>query len=146
MARTRKSQAASNRDGTVAIEYGLILPMLLLLTFGIIETGRFFWTYITLNRAADAAARYGAVCNSASEPCTAIPTYAKQQAWGMSGIPAGTFTVTNPANCGQAAANGVRVVASYPYNFFMPWFNPNTTLGVANAFTITATACYPKQF
>jgi Flp pilus assembly protein TadG len=139
MARTRKSQAASHRDGTVAIEYGLILPMLLLLTFGIIESGRFFWTYITLNRAADAAARYGAVCNPSKVACTAIPAYAKQQAWGMSGIPAGTFTVTNPA-C------GVRVVASYPYNFFMPWFNPNTTLGVANAFTITATACYPKQF
>lgn len=144
MARTRKSQAASHRDGTVAIEYGLILPMLLLLTFGIIESGRFFWTYITLNRAADAAARYGAVCNPASEPCTAIPTYAVQQAWGMSGIPAGTFTVTFPT-CGGAQP-GVQVVASYPYNFLMPWFNPNTTLGVANAFTITATACYPKQF
>jgi Flp pilus assembly protein TadG len=141
MAHIWKSQAASHRDGTVAIEYGLIMPVLLFLTFGIMETGRFFWTYNTLTRAAEAAARCGAVNNTTL--CSNIPAYAVQQAWGMGGIPAATFTVTYPT-CG--AQPGVQVQATYPYHLFLPWFNTAQPLGIANDITITATACYPKQF
>ena len=37
MAQIRKPQEASYADGTVAIEYGLILPAMLLFTLGIMD-------------------------------------------------------------------------------------------------------------
>ncbi len=45
----------------MAVEYGIILPVLLMLMLGIIDTGRLIWTQTTLDRAVEAAARCGAV-------------------------------------------------------------------------------------
>ena len=56
-----KLRDAFHTDGSVAIEYGLILPVLLLFTFGLIDAGRLLWTNITLTRATEVAARCGAV-------------------------------------------------------------------------------------
>lgn len=47
--------------GTVAIEYAVVLPVLLLFTFGIMDVGRLLWTDITLTRAVEFAARCWAV-------------------------------------------------------------------------------------
>jgi Flp pilus assembly protein TadG len=140
MAQIRKSQEASHTDGTVAIEYALILPVLLLFTLGIMDTGRLLWTYITLTRAAEAAARCGAV-NTTTCPAGSIPAYAVTQAWGLNDVTAAAFTVTTPA-C------GVRVQATYTFQFITPWF---PSFGVSAPFgaptmTLNATACYPAQF
>jgi Flp pilus assembly protein TadG len=141
MAQIRKPQAASHCDGTVAIEYGLILPAMLLFTLGIMDTGRLLWTYVTLSRAAEAAARYGAVCNPASVTCTGIPAYAVAQAWGINDVTAADFTATTPA-C------GVQVAATYTFQFITPWFpsfGGSAPFG-APTMTLNATSCYPKQF
>ena len=50
-----------SRRGSVAVEYAFILPVLLLFVLGIMDTGRLIWTYATLNRAAEAAARCASV-------------------------------------------------------------------------------------
>jgi hypothetical protein len=47
--------------GAVAIEYAFVLPALLLFLLGILECGRLFWSYTTLYRATEAAARCGAI-------------------------------------------------------------------------------------
>ena len=83
MAQIWKSRAASHCDGNVAIEFGFILPVLLLFTLGIMDAGRLVWTYITLSRAADAAARCGAIDQTGT--CPNIPAYAATQAWGING-------------------------------------------------------------
>ena len=140
MAQVRKSKAAYRRSGTVAIEYGLVLPLLLMFTLGVMDAGRLFWAFITLNRATEAAARCGAV-NTTLCPAASIPTYAVQQAWGLNGVTAAAFTVTNPA-C------GVQVHATYTFKFVIPWFpwyGPTTPFGSANSMTLNATACYPPQ-
>jgi TadE-like protein len=111
MAQIRESQEASHTSGTVAIEYALILPVLLLFTLGIMDTGRLLWTYITLTRATEAAARCGAVNTAVSCPapngacCTPIPSYAATAAWGLNDVTAGMFTVTTP-QCGGAQPAG----------------------------------------
>ena len=46
--------------GASAIEYGIILPVFLAFLLGIMDTGRLLWTYNTLHRATDAAARCAA--------------------------------------------------------------------------------------
>ena len=138
MAQIRISQAASHSDGTVAIEYGLILPAMLLFTLGIMDTGRLLWTYITLSRAAEAAARCGAVNNTTT--CPSIPAYAAAQAWGINDVTAADFTATTPA-C------GVQVAATYTFTFITPWFpsfSASAPFG-APTMTLNATACYPKQ-
>ncbi|MGA7974726.1 MAG: TadE/TadG family type IV pilus assembly protein, partial [Pseudolabrys sp.] len=62
MRRSRDNARPTNRRrGAVAIEYALILPALLLLVIGIIDTGRVLWTYTTLYRATEAAARCAAI-------------------------------------------------------------------------------------
>jgi Flp pilus assembly protein TadG len=141
MAQIRKPQETSQCNGTVAIEYGLILPAMLLFTLGIMDTGRLLWTYITLTRATEAAARYGAVCNPATVTCTGIPDYAVTQAWGLNDVTAAAFTATTPA-C------GVQVATTYTFQFITPWF---PSFGASAPFggptmTLNAKACYPQQF
>ena len=48
-------------SGSVAVEYGLLLPALLLLVLGVMDVGRLLWTQATLDRAVEAAARCAAV-------------------------------------------------------------------------------------
>jgi Flp pilus assembly protein TadG len=141
MAQIWKSRAASHCDGNVAIEFGFILPVLLLFTLGIMDAGRLVWTYITLSRAADAAARCGAIDQTGT--CTNIPAYAATQAWGINGITAAAFTLPAPT-----CTNGVQVNATYTFQFIVPWFpqfGSSAPFG-ANTMPLTATACYTKQY
>jgi Flp pilus assembly protein TadG len=142
MAQIRNSKETSHIKGTVAIEYGLILPMLLLFTLGLMDTGRLLWTYITLSRATEAAARCGAVANANSTNCTSsasIQSYAAAQAWGINDVTSAMFTVTTPA-CGE------QVQATYTFQFITPWFPSFGTAPFgAPTMTLNATACYPIQ-
>ena len=143
MAPIQKGRAASQRDGTVGIEFGLILPLLLILTLGIIDFGRVLWTYTTLTRATQAAARCGALSANNATPSTICPNvanYAVTQAWGINGpggITSAAFTVTTQT-CGE------QVSASYDFQFIIPWF-PQFGGSPLGTQTLTAIACYPLQ-
>ena len=50
-----------NERGQNMIEMALVLPILLLLLFGIIEFGRIFYSFLSINNGARAGARYAAV-------------------------------------------------------------------------------------
>lgn len=121
-----------DRRGTAAIEYGLILPALLLFIIGIIDLGRLSWTFTTLNRAVEAAARCGAVNLTDCGTTAQIQSRAVEEAWGLT-IPASAFTVTKPA-C------GVQVVASYDFVFAIPALVGVSPLGTL---TLGPKACYP---
>lgn len=125
-----RSPRRSRRRGSVAIEYALILPALLLLVIGIIDTGRVLWTYTTLYRATEAAARCAAINTTDCGAVAQIQSYAAAQAWGLT-IDAGAFTVTT-------AACGIHVTGAYDFTFAIPAFTSD--LGTI---TLTATACYP---
>jgi Flp pilus assembly protein TadG len=53
--------------GAAAVEFALVLPVLLLLLFGIIDFGRMVHAKVTLTEAAREGARTAALRNSASE-------------------------------------------------------------------------------
>lgn len=114
--------------GAVAIEYGIILPVLIVLVFGLIDTGRLIWTQTTLDRATETAARCGAVdavqCGTAAQ----VRDHAASEAYGLQ-IEASAFTVA-------AKSCGVEVKAEYPFKLLIPWI-ARTDL------TLTASACYP---
>jgi Flp pilus assembly protein TadG len=121
--------------GTVAVEYALLLPALLLFILGIAECGRLFWAYTTLYRATQAAARCGAVNASICATASQIQNYAVTQAYGLT-VDASVFTAST-ASC------GVRVSASFPFTLLIPWVTAGTPSGAFNIITLTSTACYP---
>lgn len=117
---------------SVALEYGLIAPLLLVLVLGIIDTGRLLWTYTTLYRATEAAARCGAINTTTCATATQIKAYAVAEAWGLT-IDASAFTVA-------AQSCGLQVSASYDFNSIIPGFTLVAPIGLI---TLQAKACYP---
>ena len=121
------------RRGSAAIEYGLILPVLLLDILGLMDIGRLLWTYTTLYRATEAAARCGAINMTDCGTTAQIQSRAVAEAWGLS-VQTSVFTVSTPA-C------GVQVRAAYNFTFIIPALDTVVPLGTI---TLKATACYPK--
>ncbi len=131
MRRPRKhARSDRRRRGAAAIEYALILPALLLFVIGIMDTGRLIWTYTTLSRAAEAAARCAAVDTAQCGTLGQIQSYAASQAFGLT-IAAGAFTVATEA-C------GIQVKGTYAFTSAIPAFGD-----VVGTIPLTATACYP---
>jgi Flp pilus assembly protein TadG len=133
-----KGWRRANTSGAAALEFAVVLPVLLLLTFGFIDIARLTWTYTTLQRAATAAARWGAVntsyaLNCTSAPCPSAPSTADIQqkavaeAWSIN-VQTSAFTVSTQT-C------GLRVSVNVTYSFLIPWIGPDTQL--------TPNACYP---
>jgi len=137
MARAPASSLGKRVGGTVAIEYAFVLPVLLLFVLGIVDCGRLIWSYTTLNRSVQAAARCAAVNAVTCATAAQVQTYAVSQAFGMQVTPA-AFTLTAPA-CGK------QVTASLSFVFIIPWFGIVQPYGPSNSTTLHATACYPPS-
>lgn len=120
------------RNGSAAIEYALILPALLLFIVGLMDTGRLLWSYATLSRAVEAAARCAALNTTQCGTVGQTQTFAVSQAWGMT-VGTAAFSVTTVA-CGK------KVSGTYAFVFVMPGINVVVPTGTM---TLTASACYP---
>lgn len=134
MKRARHSGRPARRRGAAAIEYGLILPAVLLFVIGIIDVGRLLWTYTTLNRAVEAAARCGAINTNDCATAAQIQSRGVAEAWGLT-VPASAFTATT-ASC------GVQVTVGYDFVFAIPALAGASGLGMI---TLRPTACYPAN-
>jgi Flp pilus assembly protein TadG len=120
----------SRERGAAAIEFAIILPVLLLCVLGLIEFGRAIWTQATLDHAVQAAARCAAVDPLTCGTVAQIQQYATAKAPGLT-LPASTFTVTTPR-----PACGVQVTASLAFDFLVPELLPYSQ-------TLNARACFP---
>lgn len=67
MINVRIAQFIKENRGQAMVEMALVLPLLLLLLFGIMECGRLFASYIEVEHATRDGARYAAVHSSASD-------------------------------------------------------------------------------
>ena len=93
--------------GAAAVEFALVLPVLLLIIFGIIDFGRMLYTKITLTQAAQAAARAGAILGPSSG-----------QAEGQtaaSGLNGGVTVVVTA--CADSTDNPKNATATVTYHF-----------------------------
>ena len=122
----RFRRLAAADDGAVLVEYAFVLPVLLMLVFGLMQLGGMAWTQAGLDFAVQEAARCAVVRPDLCRDDPGIKAYAASQAAGLS-VPAGAFSVTRPA-C------GVQVSASLKYAFMVSPF------GSAPA-TLTAAVC-----
>jgi Flp pilus assembly protein TadG len=119
----------------MAIEYAIVLPLLLTFALGLMDTGRILWTYITLSRAVDAASRCASVNAVTCGTISTVEAYAAAQAWGM-GLPSSDF-VAATATC------GTQVTGTLTFQYFSPWFYAAMPF-TNNQLKLTATACYPS--
>ncbi len=129
MAKRPRGRAKTWRKrGAAALEYGIIMPVLLLLLLGIMDMGRLMWIYAGLNRGVEAAARCAAVNTTTCGTTAQIQGVAASEVWGTS-VPSSIFSVSTPS-C------GIQVSASYNFRFF--------TLGLASI-TLAPSACFTKM-
>ncbi len=125
-------------NGVAAMEFALVLPVLLLLVLGIIEFGRFMWVDNTLRHAVQEGARCAAMncCDLAGASCSSPEGLAAQRATGLNLQPADF--VLDLQSCGKrlrAGAGG----AGLPYTFMMADLISLAGINV----TLTAEACFP---
>jgi Flp pilus assembly protein TadG len=111
----RRHAASDSRDrGSVAVEFALLLPVLLLLIFGVIDFGRAINAQITLTQAAREGARLAALGYSTS----AVTTRTQSAAIGLSPVPTVKVTTACPAGAGIGVDAVVNV--SYTFTFVTP--------------------------
>jgi len=117
-----------DRAGTSVLEFGLLLPVFLLLFLGIIEFGRALWTQSALQNAVEAAARYAAINYPTCASVSQTKSYAAGEVFGQS-IPSSTFSLS-------CNACGTQVSASLPFSFIVPRLIPYSI-------TLGAQSCHP---
>ncbi|MFB0836377.1 MULTISPECIES: TadE/TadG family type IV pilus assembly protein [unclassified Arthrobacter] len=111
-----------NEEGAAAVEFALILPVLLLILIGIIEFSLAFNAQLSLNQAAREGARYMAIHNNAGDAATAAGNAAGRLA------PASVSTTFSFTGGGTTCAAGKQVTATTSYTL-------TTVTGFLDAFT-----------
>jgi Flp pilus assembly protein TadG len=121
------------------VEFALLLPLLLLLVFGIIDFGRALNAQITLTQAARTGARLAAL----GQPNVVSATQAA--ATGLSPVP--TVAVT-PCPSGATQTTAAVVTVTYSFNFITPIGAIAGILGggsLGAPITLTATGRMPCE-
>lgn len=106
--RRRTARPAPRDRGAAAVEFALLLPMLLLLLFGIIDFGRALNAQITLTQAAREGARLAALGKSN------VVSGTQAAAIGLTGV---GVTVTPSPTCPANAGPGVNATVKVTYTF-----------------------------
>ena len=89
MRKLRHRRGRSVDEGAAAVEFALVVPLLLLLVFGIIQFGITFGQYLALNNAARQGGRVGVVL---ANTCGTVMQQVYQGAFGTIGL---NFPVTS---------------------------------------------------
>ncbi len=119
----RRNDAA----GQELVELALLIPLLLLIAFGVLDLGRLFHASITIANAAREAARYGTFDPfDVAGIVGAAHAEAEDSGIDLSGS---TIGVSCPEGCGSGLS--VRVTIQYPFQLVMggAFIVPNLTLG-----------------
>ena len=123
----RRRPIMRDRSGSAAVEMALVTPLLLVILFGSVEVGNFFYNEHLLTKAVRDGARYAARQNfSYYSTCTGVP--------GGSGGPVETET-RNLVKTGYVTGTGDRLAA----------WNANTITLSTNCFTTATDAASSTQ-
>lgn len=98
-------------EGAAAVEFALVLPLLVLLVFGIIDFGRLYYEQITLTDAAREGVRVVALQGTLATATTTV-----QNAAGDTGVSVQATPTTLPCTAGQT----VTVTATESFSFLTP--------------------------
>ena len=145
----RVRRFALARDAATAVEFAFILPLLLILVFGVFEFARLMWTREALVETAAAGARCMAMSASSCQSggaysASGTDTYIEGVGanWGLS-LSASNLTLNNNTTCsGVTATKGFSSV-TIAYSFVS--VVPNEIVALAGGESLSGTACYPNQ-
>ena len=114
----------TDETGQTMTEFAIILPVLVVLLFGIIQFGILFNNYMTLTDAVRAGAREGAVSRSDADPTGATTTAVRSSAADLN---QSNLAVT--VNSPWQAGTDVTVTATYPWSIsLLGWVVSGGTL------------------
>ena len=131
-------------SGTSLLETAIILPLLLLLTFSIVDFGALFYVYLALENGASQATRYGVTGNLMDDPLNpgtklgrdASIKLAMQNATPTLTVPDSAFTFSHMPAAGGGWTGGSggpsdieKVTIVYTWNFFNPMMSAFFTNG-----------------
>jgi Flp pilus assembly protein TadG len=136
---SRQMAPGAGRDrGAAAVEFALLLPVLLLLVFGLIDFGRALNAQITLTQAAREGARLAALGQSG------VASRTQAAATGLSPVSVGVTA------CPAGAGSGVNAVVQVSYTF--SFVTPVSAIaglfgkpGFGSAMTLTAQGVMPCE-
>jgi Flp pilus assembly protein TadG len=103
-------QTYRNEKGQTLTEFAMVLPILLLVLFGVIQLGIVFNNYVTITDAARAGARKAVVSRQAASPSSVTATAVRNSATNLDQSKLGV-TVSSTWQQGT----DVSVTATYPY-------------------------------
>lgn len=143
---SRKGSTLSDNKGVAAVEFALILPLLLLLILSLIDFGRLFFVQVSVTSASREGARYSSLYSNGAPTPTNITDLVNASAPGAATLSQlssnATLTVTQ-ISCSTATQNeNTTVEVSTNYKWLLPvgivrLISPNSSL--VNDFTITST-------
>jgi Flp pilus assembly protein TadG len=119
-----------NERGAAAVEFAILLPVLMLILFGTIEFGLIMYFREVITNASREGARSGIVQNTVKPTAGEIQTVVTNFLTGT-GLDPNAVTI-NIAGAGLTAPNTLTVTVTYPYNFFVPGI-----LGLGNTLALT---------
>jgi TadE-like protein len=117
---------SSRSRGQELVEFAIVLPLLLLIVFGVLDLGRLFHALITITNAAREGARYGIIY---PDDLTGIDfvTRREAQSSGISLDPgASSVSVIYPQGYGEHLP--IRVTVTYRFQLFIVGILPSSTL------------------
>jgi Flp pilus assembly protein TadG len=127
----------SDDRGAAAVEFALLLPVLIAILLGIIEFGLAFNSQLQVTNAAREGARAAAVWSVSNSSSTAVISADKAATTAAAALTAPALTnamigVTFSSSTGTtltacASSATVSVTISYPYKFLTGWFGKGYT-------------------
>ncbi len=135
-------RAMASSDGVALVEFALVMPVLILLLVGILDTGRAVNAYVTISNASREGARYASLNPTAAPSAiksSAVLPHAQQLdpsdvtgiqvhvTYGNSNVTSSACpvaTTTAPPTSSPPATIPVRVDVTYPWSaatFFLPF-------------------------
>jgi Flp pilus assembly protein TadG len=102
-------------EGQAMVEFAIVLPLLMMLVFGIIQFGILFNNYMTLTDAVRAGAREAAVSRTAPDPVGSATARVQQAAADLDQADL-VVTVTPSDSSTWTQGGDVTVQATYPYS------------------------------
>jgi hypothetical protein len=114
----------ARRRGTSAVEFALILPLLITIVLGCVDFGRFAYTYIAVTNGARVGAGFASV-----NPVTSVtmPWWVAEikasvvEEMGAAFLPGKITVISPPPVAEPQGRKRVIVTVSYPFETLVPW-------------------------
>lgn len=110
------------RRGSIAVQFGLMAPVMMTIIFGTIELGRLGFTQVALQHAAEEATRYAIVREGQTTP-EEIEAFAASRLTGVLNRETAVITATAPIDP-VTGTSLISVQVNYLYEFILPFIPP----------------------